>query len=83
MRTTISIDDHLLLEAKRRAAERGQTLGELVEDHLREGFSRSAPRRRPSAKIPVYHGRSGVLPGVDITSNASLLEAMEEDGKPR
>ncbi len=82
MRTTISIDDHLLLEAKRRAAERGQTLGELVEDHLREGFAHPVPPFRPSVEIPVYHGRSGVLPGVDITSNASLLEAME-DGKLR
>ncbi len=82
MRTTISIDDHLLFEAKRRAAERGQTLGELVEDHLREGLAHSVPPLRPSVEIPVYHGRSGVLPGVDITSSASLLEAME-DGKPR
>ncbi len=82
MRTTISIDDHLLLEAKRRAAERGQTLGELIEDHLREGFAHSQPRLRSPVKIPVYHGRSGVLPGIDVTSNASLLEAME-DGKLR
>ncbi len=82
MRTTITIDDHLLTEAKRRAAVRGQTLGELVEDHLREGFARSAPRRRAAARIPVYRGKGGLMPGVDITSNASLLEAME-DGKLR
>jgi len=78
MRTTISIDDHLLVEAKRRAAERGQTLGELVEHHLREGLARSAAPQRPSGEIPVFRGRGGLQPGVDITSNASLLEAMED-----
>ncbi len=82
MRTTISIDDALLMEAKRRAAERGQTLGELVEDHLREGLARARPTTPPSEEIPVFHGRGGLRPGVDITSNASLLEAME-DGTSR
>ena len=78
MRTTITIDDALLAEAKRRAAERGQTLGELVEDHLREGLARAATPTRPLEEIPVFHGRGGVKPGVEVTSNASLLEAMED-----
>ncbi|MDQ3629796.1 MAG: antitoxin [Actinomycetota bacterium] len=82
MRTTLSIDDHLLVEAKRRAAERGLTLGELVEHHLREGLARAAAPARPAGDIPVFQGRGGLQPGVDITSNASLLEAME-DGASR
>ena len=36
MRTTINVDNGLLVEAKRRAAERGTTLTGLIEDALRE-----------------------------------------------
>jgi len=35
MRTTLSVDDNLLAAAKRRARERGQTLGRVIEDALR------------------------------------------------
>jgi predicted HicB family RNase H-like nuclease len=40
MRTTVRIDDRLLVEAKRRAAMSGRTLNELIEDALREAFAR-------------------------------------------
>lgn len=83
MRTTIALDDHVLREAKRLAAERGVTLGELVEEHLREGFARTSARERPTGPIPVFRGRGGLRPGVDITSNALLLETLEAGDPPR
>jgi len=82
MRTTISLDDELLREAKRRAAERGVTLSALVEGQLREGFARDAPRARGRIVLPVFRGRGGLVPGVELTSNASVAEAME-DSTPR
>ena len=77
MRTTISIDEALLKDAKERAARRGVTLGSVIEDAIRESFARGragAPEPRP---LPTFHG-SGLLPGVDLDSNAALLDLMED-----
>lgn len=77
MRTTVAIDDNLLSEAKRRARERGLTLGQLVEDALRLEAAR-AEERRPVLPIPVFEGGQGLRPGIDPTSNRSMLEALDE-----
>lgn len=76
MRTTISIDDYLLEGAKRRARERGQTLGELVEDALRLELEEGKPVE--AVEVPVFTGGSGVRPGVDLGSNRALREALDE-----
>lgn len=38
MRTTIQLDDQLLLEAKKHAAQTGRTLKAVIEDALREAL---------------------------------------------
>lgn len=79
MRTTLAVDDHLLVAAKRRARERGQTLGQLVEDALRRELSTpTAPAPAPAA-VPVFRGGGGLRPGVDATSNRALREALDAD----
>ena len=75
MRTTISVDDHLLDGAKLRARERGQTLGQLIEDALRRELA--APATAAPPEIPVVRGRGGLAPGIDPTSNRSLWEALD------
>jgi hypothetical protein len=77
MRTTISIHDELLETAKRRARERGLTLGGLIEDALRRELSvdQQHVERIP---IPVYTGGGGLRAGVDITSNRALQELLDE-----
>lgn len=40
MRTTIRLDEKLLKEAKRQAAESGMTLTAIIEDSLRERLAR-------------------------------------------
>lgn len=73
MRTTISIDDHLLERAKRDARLRGQTLGQYVEDAIRRGVNDDAEKKE-AYEIPVYRPTNpGVRPGVDLTSNRSLF----------
>ena len=77
MRTTVSISDELLVAAKRRAHERGQTLGELVDIALqRELNEPPAPVAAPP--VPVFHGGTGPRPGIDLSSNPALLEALDE-----
>ncbi len=79
MRTTVSIDDNLLAEAKERARERRQTLGQLVEDSLRRELGAATSREGPP--IPVRRGGTGAHPGLDMTSNRAMWEFLDE-GRP-
>lgn len=76
MRTTIRIEDGLYRRAKAAAAEAGRPVGALIEDALRT-YLASRDQPRTAAELPTYGG-SGVLPGVDLSSNAALREAMDE-----
>lgn len=77
MRTTVSISDELLAAAKRRATERGQSLGSLIEDALRRELATIHDRgSRP--KVPVFSGGTGPRPGLDLTSNRALHETLDE-----
>jgi len=81
MRTTLSIDDNLLERAKKRAREQGITLGRYVDDALREHLT--ARQSEEDIHLTVVHG-GGARPGVDVTSNRAMLEAMDEhDGVSR
>jgi Ribbon-helix-helix protein, copG family len=77
MRTTVRLDDHLLREVKRIAAQTGKTLTAVIEDALRESLLRHAGRRqRTPVKLPTFKGK-GLRPGVDLDDSAGLLEMME------
>jgi hypothetical protein len=77
MRTTITIDDELLAEAKTRAAASGRTLNAVVDDALREAFSRRARVESPAPPpLPIFRG-SRLVPGIDLDDGAALLEEME------
>jgi hypothetical protein len=78
IRTTISISDELLAAAKRRARERGQTLGEVVEAALQRELSDGGDRG-DAPTVPVFRGGTGPRPGIDLTSNRALQEALDED----
>ncbi len=47
MRTTLVLDDRLLTEAKKRAADRNTTVSEVVNDALRDTFEHREKPRRP------------------------------------
>lgn len=79
MRTTVSISDELLLAAKQRAMERGETLGAVIDSALRRELAIPQPRsERPP--IPILAGRGGVLPGVDLTSNRATYDLIDDEG---
>jgi len=77
MRTTIRIDDELYREVKAKAARSGQTVAAVLEDAVRRGLSPPA-QRTASPYIVRSGGRGGLRPGVDLASNASVREAMDE-----
>lgn len=77
MRTTLKIDDELLRAAKRRAQQEGRTLGQVVEDALRRQLATPAQKQAGPA-LSVFRGGTGPAPGVDVSSNRALAEALDE-----
>jgi hypothetical protein len=82
MRTTVRLDDALLEQAKAEARRRGETLTALIEKGLRQELAQPKPAGpRPRVELPIFD-TGGVMPGVDLSNNASLLEIMEEGIPP-
>jgi hypothetical protein len=77
MRTTLAIDDQLLAAAKDRARRLGVTLGSVVNSALRRELAIEEVSERPS--VPVFRGGSGPRAGIDLRSNRSLSEILDED----
>ena len=78
MRTTIRLDDGLLDQARAEARRRGETLTSLIEKGLRRELNSSkVAHPRPPVVLPAFD-TGGVMPGVDLTNNASLLAILEE-----
>lgn len=81
MRTTVNIDDDLLAEIKILAAKRHATLGEVVDEALRDYLAEreSAPADFDWGSIAVpVPGDRGMRPGVDWRSNSAMLDLMED-----
>lgn len=79
MRTTVRLDDELLKETKRFAAETNRTLTAVIEEALRERLARrEGPRERKPFEPKVFKGQGkGLKPGVDLDDNSALLDLME------
>ena len=79
MRTTLSIEKALLERAKKRAAQRGQTLGQYVEDAVRRDLV--APESTTvTPSLPVFTRGTGMRPGLDPSSNRALYDALDASG---
>jgi len=76
MRTTINIDDQLLVYAKLQAAQQGCTLKQVIEDALREFFSHHRLQQDP-VKLETVSG-VGLRPGVDLDNSRSLSDIMDD-----
>lgn len=81
MRTTVTIDDRLLVQAKRAAASSGRTLSDLVDDGLRLLLAPAERRGARPVTLPVFGG-SGLRPGVDLEDKEGLAALLEEPETP-
>jgi hypothetical protein len=73
MKTTLNIDDRVMLRLKQEAARQGRTMSELVETALRMLF-RSRRQRTRLQPLPKFRS-GGAL--VDIADREALYQAME------
>lgn len=80
MKTTLDLDDHLLAEAKERAAASRQTLQALVEEALRAHLlERSESPQGFRLKLPVVGGKGA--PAVEIMDREGLYDLLEDRGR--
>ncbi len=78
IRTTVAVDNELLTRAKRRARQRGVTLGEVIEAALRRDLA-CEDTAADSPPIPVFTMGTGPRPDLDLTSSRTIHEVLDED----
>lgn len=76
MRTTLNLDDHLLISAKHRAVEENVSLACVIESALREFLAK--PRAMRETIQLITASGPGVKPGVDLDNGRSLLDIMDD-----
>ncbi|NNM47576.1 CopG family ribbon-helix-helix protein [Knoellia koreensis] len=78
MRTTITIDDELLAEAKQLAARTHRTVSSVLEDALREQLARREEAATERWVMPSFDG-GGLL--VDILDKEALADALGDNDR--
>jgi hypothetical protein len=78
MRTTVDLNDDLLIELKQVAARTRRPLKALIEDAIRASLVRSMEPRgqKESQRVITFRGK-GVQAGVNLDSMRELLDIME------
>jgi antitoxin component of RelBE/YafQ-DinJ toxin-antitoxin module len=79
MRTTLRLDDDLLIELKRRAAAEGLTLSEVVNLALRRSLTGPRRPRGPFRQRTRDLGR----PSFDVTKANAVAAALEDEANLR
>jgi hypothetical protein len=79
VKTTLDINDQLLVRAKAQSARERRSLTALIEEGLKLRLRTAVqPRRTHPIKLAIYRGRGGVAKGVDPTSNRSLCDVADD-----
>jgi hypothetical protein len=79
MRTTVRLDEGLLMKAKQEARKRGETLTSLMERGLRLAISGSH-RKAKSARVrlPTSRATGGVRPGINLDDTSAVLDRLDD-----
>lgn len=79
MRTTFHLPDELYRELRRTTAADGVTMTSFVEEALREALRRRTDGTgRVVVDLAPATGAGWLLPGVDLSDSAALLDLMGE-----
>ena len=83
MRTTVNVNEVMIEKARSAAVGRGVTLGELVEDALRNYLSRTEDITPQPFKLQTVRGQL-VQPDLDLNRTSALLTDDDESAyQPR
>ena len=77
MRTTVTLPDPLLRNAKRTAAARGVTLNAFLEDAVRAQLARDNGGPAPPFRLHTVRGKL-VQPGLDLDRTSALVALDDE-----
>lgn len=77
MRTTISLNDRLAEQVRRKASEEGLSVSAFIARMLDDGLKRGEPRPKRRFRL-VTVGEGGVRPGVDLDRPRALLAEEDE-----
>lgn len=72
-RTTLTIDDRLFRELKKKSAEEGRTLQAVTNDLLRQALA-AGPRKPYCLRLRGW--QAAELPGVDLLDRDALFDLM-------
>jgi Bacterial antitoxin of type II TA system, VapB len=75
MRTTLDISDELFRQLKRRAADEGATIRQVVESALRVYLGKQSKRKGYQLNWKTERGR--LLPGVRLDDRDALFDLMD------
>jgi hypothetical protein len=79
MRTTITLDDRLLEQLKKRAAESGTSVSALIDRAVRLLLQATPPSRRRDRFELVTFGKGGQFTQLNIDKTAALIEVDDID----
>ena len=77
MRTTLQLDDALVVEAKVLAARTGRSLSQLIEDALRQAVVPRQRGERAEIRLPISPGAP--VADVSLDDNVALRDLMDGD----
>jgi hypothetical protein len=80
MRTTLTIDDDLMLRLKEEANRKRQPFRDVVNAALRRAFE--APRKKPHGRVTKTYS-SKLRPGFDPAGFNKLVDELEDDALAR
>lgn len=81
----MDIQDQLLIQAKKVAAETHRTLTAVVEDALRAALQAPKSQAARPFKVKTFDGGpdGGVRPGIDLDNSAATLAFLESERDAR
>lgn len=79
MRTTVTLDDNLLVRLKRRASESGRSVSRLIEDGVRLLMHTPPRAKRTEGFDLVTFGAGGQFSKRNIDRTSALLESDDVD----
>jgi hypothetical protein len=72
---TISLDEAIVRKARIRAIEEGTSVSAKVREFLAQYAKVDSANITALPDLPVFHGHGGLKPGIDPSSNKSMLQA--------